>query len=276
MSGATELEPIDGRDVRFMSANERLAEILDILGQADELARDADPPVTTYEALDQPSIWRIHELALAPPEPDMPPCVSCGHPANAHVRRGTSPRRLSCTERHPAGSTTLCECREYDPGAPITIHDDDDEGRWEHLVGLSRKALAKDLKPEDLAGIIEIVLVGALQDAQRGTAEARLRVERRHEAELVKMRQELEDMRLRANLAEASVREVRRDIEEAAGELLVELPEPGTVEARLLHANRMLMHERDVAKRQLWALREDFDTLLVKAQDLGAARTAKT
>lgn len=234
-----ELESIDGRDVRFMSANERLAEILELLGEADELARDADPPVTTYEALDQPTVWRIHELALGAPNPTDPPCVSCGHSAEAHFEG------RSCTERNPQGSRTLCECRAYESGVTVPINDDDDEGRWDHLVGLSRKALAKDLEPEDLAGIIEIVLVGALQEAQKGTAEARIRVERRHAAEIEKMRREVADMKLRAELAEASVWDVREDLEAAAGDLLIEIPDPGTIEARLLHANRMLRHERD-------------------------------
>jgi hypothetical protein len=48
------------------------------------------------------------------------------------------------------------------------------------------------------------------------------------------------EKKLKNELAEA-----RRDIEMAAGELMVAMPEPGTDMARVMHANAMMRRERD-------------------------------
>lgn len=50
----------------------------------------------------------------------------------------------------------------------------------------------------------------------------------------------------------------QEDLELAAGELMVDLPEPGTVIARLLRANRLMRKERDQAKNELIDLKEAF------------------
>ena len=61
---------------------------------------------------------------------------------------------------------------------------------------------------------------------------------------------------LRAELAEA-----RRDVEQAAGELIVAMPEPGTDMARVMLANAMMRRERDEARRDRNALRGWLDAV---------------
>jgi hypothetical protein len=55
---------------------------------------------------------------------------------------------------------------------------------------------------------------------------------------------------LRAELGEA-----RRDVELAAGELLVAMPEPGTDMARVMIANSIMRRERDALRAELDAAR---------------------
>jgi hypothetical protein len=62
--------------------------------------------------------------------------------------------------------------------------------------------------------------------------------------------------RLLAELAEA-----RRDVEQAAGELIVAMPEPGTDMARVMLANAMMRRERDEARRDRNALRGWLDAV---------------
>lgn len=50
----------------------------------------------------------------------------------------------------------------------------------------------------------------------------------------------------------------QKDLEAAAGELMVDIPEPGTVIARLLRANSLMRKERDQAKSDLIDLKEAF------------------
>jgi hypothetical protein len=58
----------------------------------------------------------------------------------------------------------------------------------------------------------------------------------------------------RAERAEGERDEAREDVRLAAGELLVEIPEPGTATARLLAANGIMRRERDEARAKLHAL----------------------
>jgi hypothetical protein len=61
---------------------------------------------------------------------------------------------------------------------------------------------------------------------------------------------------LRAELAEA-----RRDVELAAGELVVAMPKPGTDMARVMIANAMMRRERDALRAELAEARRDAERL---------------
>jgi hypothetical protein len=54
---------------------------------------------------------------------------------------------------------------------------------------------------------------------------------------------------------EAELGEARRDVELAAGELLVAMPEPGTDMARVMIANSIMRRERDALRAELDAAR---------------------
>jgi len=61
---------------------------------------------------------------------------------------------------------------------------------------------------------------------------------------------------MRAWLPEAlaELDELRADLKDAAGELLVPIPDPGTYMAKLMLANRLLKNERDALMRRIHGL----------------------
>lgn len=79
------------------------------------------------------------------------------------------------------------------------------------------------------------------------------------EAELAEARRGLGDLREASALQKAELDEAQRDVAKAAGELLVEMPEPGTDMARVMIANSMMRRERDEARAALTELIELLD-----------------
>ena len=74
----------------------------------------------------------------------------------------------------------------------------------------------------------------------------------------------LEVANMRMLIAEGKAREHQRDLEDAAGELLVKLPLPGTDTAKVIRANRLLTKERDEAWRELVEVKSKYQDLLEK------------
>ncbi len=66
----------------------------------------------------------------------------------------------------------------------------------------------------------------------------------------------------------AELAEARRDIEMAAGELMVAMPQPGTDMARVMLANAMMRRERDEARRERDRLREAVEVLQTDVYNL--------
>ena len=58
----------------------------------------------------------------------------------------------------------------------------------------------------------------------------------------------------RENTAKLSKHE--KDLADAAGELLIDIPAPGTDTAKLLHANRMLHYERERLQKKLFHIQQ--------------------
>lgn len=106
---------------------------------------------------------------------------------------------------------------------------------------------------EELGRVVEELRasISTLQDAndrimkERNDALAKLAITQsdRAEQQRVAMESEREAQQARAKLSLAL-----KDIADAAGELMVPLPEPGTLTAKLLAANSILRRERDMAR----------------------------
>lgn len=60
----------------------------------------------------------------------------------------------------------------------------------------------------------------------------------------------------------AEVQALRKDMEDAAGELLIEIPEPGSVASKMLMANVLMRRERDTLRSEVQRLTEELNRAL--------------
>jgi len=77
---------------------------------------------------------------------------------------------------------------------------------------------------------------------------------------------------MRAWLPEAlaELDELRADLKDASGELLVPIPDPGTYMAKLMIANRLLSRERDALRNKVITLKNALQPLNVEMEFHGA------
>lgn len=66
-----------------------------------------------------------------------------------------------------------------------------------------------------------------------------------------------------------------QDLKDAATDLMVPMPEPGSQDAKMMHANVMMRHQRDVARRERDQLREERDTLKKQLELRGSQQPTK-